>query len=80
MKEGTTQGSPLSPVLALIYIARTLRQADETISGTSSPQPNKRYPTRGGHLGRSPKVTVEVFSYADDVNPLVITDNTSDHS
>ena len=72
MQQGAPQGSPLSPVLWLIQIAKVLHAADHTIKSHqhrhrwdlwhSTPL---KFITRG-HL----------FSYVDDVNPLIITRGT----
>jgi len=76
MDDGTTQGSPLSPVLWLIYLAKTLKGADARfieISTTPTPYSSRL------RCGRGREVTIEVslFSYADDVNTLVVTRGTS---
>jgi len=82
MNEGTPQGSLLSPVLWLLFIAHTLKKGDVNIKGLSL-QPTRRVgvTTRGGTSGlprpASTSCEVKLFSYADDVNALVITQNTT---
>jgi len=73
---------PLSRVIWLIYIARTLPTADERVCKELPATPVSTPGTRNGNSGQTPstqtmEITVDLFSYADDVNPLIITDNTS---
>jgi len=80
MSEGTPQGSPLSPVLWLILLAHTLRRADTLIEDIYLPSP-RRNPTRNSTTSKrgetGPRKQVDLFSYADDVNPVIISRNTS---
>jgi len=70
MNRGAQQGSPLAPVLWCISIAVTLRRADSRIATLP----------RIGPLGRQllqpllppPETLVLLFSYMDDVNPLIV--------
>jgi len=76
MDEGSPEGSPLSPVLWLIYIAETLRNAQgrmNILSLQPAPSTNggERRVTRPKPHSRGVSWQVDLFSYADDVNPLV---------
>ena len=73
IQRGTPQGSPLPPVLWLCYIARTLKRAEEIIE-FKIPE-RFRQPRLAGRYGPVPKHHTYLFSYADDVNPLVTTYN-----
>jgi len=84
MEEGTPQGSPLSPVLWLLFLADTLKKSDGKLRRLSpSPQPPRRpgATTRGATSSHprlrpaAPTHEVKLVSYADDVNALVITYN-----
>jgi len=76
MEEGTCQGSPLSPTLWLTYIAGVLTHADAAINRlllhTSPPRYSLRQPAYHG-----PLISVDLHSYADDVNPLIVTQHTT---
>jgi len=94
MSEGTPQGSPLSPVLWLLFLADTLKRGDQRIRDIPL-QPARRYPTRKLTTGQShrtpvegrsahplppplpPTLEVKLVSYADDINALIVTHNTS---
>lgn len=69
MQQGAPQGSPLSPVLWLIQIAKVLRRADDILR-----QP---VPAHSRELRRQPKrphiSTSDLFSYVDDINPPTAT-------
>jgi len=67
----TPQGSPLSPVLWLIYNANTLKRVDERCESiTLGPRR-----TSGRHTHRAiPRISVCLISYVDDVNPLIVTE------
>jgi len=75
MHQGAPQGSPLSPVLWLIYIANTLKRV--TISLALAPFPTMQ--SRSVSLPRRtaprppPSATTDIYSYVDDINPLNIT-------
>jgi len=75
LDDGTPQGSPLSPVIWLIYLANTLKTAKHQITEFS------RAPTRRSArlTSAAPKITfqVDLFSHADDINPLVISEHTT---
>ena len=79
MSEGTPQGSPLSPVLWLLFLAGTLERADQRIRDISL-QPARNTHHRSAKTAQSgplPTLKVKLVSYADDVNALIITRNTS---
>jgi len=80
MCEGTPQGSPLSPVLWLLFLADTLERSDRRIKDIPL-QPTRRHPSRELQpvQSRTPPPTLEVklVSYVDDVNALIIIHHTS---
>ena len=80
MCEGTPQGSPLSPVLWLLFLADTLGRGDQGIKDNPL-QLAKRNPPRSSNAQKNPpspsSLEVKLTSYADDINALVISHNTS---
>ena len=82
MDQGTPQGSSLSLVCFLAYIARTLKAGDWSLALRKDHSPPTRTlprPTPMRELMRQSEKSHEVhlFSYVDDVNPLVIYRNLS---
>jgi len=71
----TPQGSPLSPVLWCISMAAPLARADRRIAHLPRLGPLGRRP----HLPPlpPPESLVLLFSYVDDVNPLIVSKNTT---
>ena len=71
MNKGTIQGSPISPVLWLIFAARILKMAEDNLMGLNTTvrgyNPYQSHPRTIGYL----------FSYVDDFNPLIISHQTS---
>ena len=65
LEDGSPQGSPLSPVIWLVYLATTLQRCEAKFQDISVPS-------------RRPKKAPEVlcFSSADDTNPLIISRGT----
>jgi len=85
MYEGTQQGSPLSPVLWLLFFADTLERGDQTIRDIPL-QPARRNPPRSQRTRKEdkeaqrappPSLKVMLFSHADDFNTLFIIHITS---
>lgn len=74
MDEGTPQGSPLSPVIWLIYIAGTLSKAtyaiNQQLTSTRTRPATRQQQTHTPNIPATP--IVKIFSYVDDINPLVI--------
>lgn len=65
MDQGTPQGTPLSPVIWLIYISRTLKKAEARIEEINPRTRQHRWPTRIGtrqHPQHPPKLQVHLFS------------------
>jgi len=82
MNEGTPQRSPLSPVLWLLFLARTLQRADTAIKDIRLTPTRKSQRLLAPNIRAPPPIQVDLFSYADDVNPVVTTRWTSgkDHA
>ena len=81
-EEGTPQGSPLSPVLWLLFLAITLKKTDRVIKEEISLKLDiRKNPARKAsdatRLIPDPEIQVDLYSYADDVNPVVTTRGTS---
>ena len=74
MTIGTPQGSPLSPVLWLTFIATILKRADHRITQLCSSPFRRQSRTTSSN---DSSFRVLVFSYAGDVNPLIISHNLS---
>lgn len=77
MSEGAPQGSPLSPVLWLLFFSQTLRMADITINKIRLPIHASTHLLRSGPIPERQSFSVNLYSYADDVNPLVISRGTT---
>jgi len=75
INRGTSQGSPLSPVLWCISVTAPLKRADRRIAALPRIRPLGRRP----HLPPlpPPETLVLLFSYVDDVNPLIVSKNSS---
>jgi len=70
MDNGAPQGSPLSPVLWIIYIATSLKRAEEKIGRISIPLP--RSSERLWERWREPpQIRVHLVSDADNINPVI---------
>jgi len=82
MADRTPQGSPLSPVLWLIYFGNTLLRAEERCKGTTLIA--RCSSTRLRSLPSPQQTTIRILlvSYVDDLNPLVVSRKTSikDHN
>ena len=76
MNQGTPQGSHLSPILWCAFFSRTLRAVDRAVSisnwGVHLRGLRRSLRNHPPTLTPVPKVQVCIFSYVDDVNPLVI--------
>jgi len=68
MSQGTPHGSPLSPILWAIFLSRTL---NATTLRCQELAPRQGTGTATRHTATGRKVTVHLFSYVDDVNPLI---------
>ena len=77
---GSPQGSPLSPVLWLIYIARTLNKADTSCKQITHTRPQPLYNLRNHyHHNLSPIRSTSSPMLMTSINPLIIKNTTSKH-
>lgn len=73
MDAGTPQGSPLSPEFWLFCIAGTLKMADGRSSAIQlTPRRTSARLERRGIRRAAVGISINLFSYADGVNPLVV--------
>ena len=69
IQQGTPQGSHLSPVMWLVQISLVLHDADRRIQDITRSQLR----TRPRRHPLEVQVRVDLMSYVDDVNPLIVT-------
>ena len=73
MTDGAPQGSPLSPVLWLIHLARMLKLAEIRFPAPPLLNFTHDHDNRHKQPCAGPRTQVFLVSHVDDVNPLIIT-------
>ena len=76
MDQGCPQGSPLSPVLWLINLARTLKKTQQWFDLTKKLH---SHVTRHKHSEQQGRRELILVSYIDDISPMIITSGTLAH-